>query len=1435
MASMSNHLESLIRDCTVQVIGEERGTGFFVAPGIVITCAHVTGSRRPPAVRWQRNGQSAVEATASGPARTLDHAERPIPALDAPYPDIAVIEVPALTDHPCVAVDDDWPQDLDTFYVCGYPREGGAELLTPARLSYRGMHATDPAAYIDLAEDTIKPGMSGAALVNLRTGGVCGVLVATKHPRQPDGGLAVPWAAAKGDLEGPLAANRAFHRRDQRWNAIAARRPRRRRPPDITRPLPENFEPRDDLIALAKDALRAASPSGGAHVVGLVGMGGTGKSVLACALARDDEVKQAFGDGIVWLEFGQRADPIARQKELAAAFGDERQAADPVHRLHNLEELLDGARCLVILDDVVQHQQLRHFELSVPESALLVTARDSTVLGQSGAVRSVPVYVLPPGPAWRLLTNWAAQGDTGLPPEATEVADQCEGLPLALAIAGAMVAHGHSWRYLRDAIWAADLHEILIGLPYYPREYENLFRVLDASVSCLKPADRECYLALAVFDGRGAVPAEVAFRLWRRLGLTEHNSERLIIELASRSLLRYDTATGTISMHGLQYAYARGRLGKERLRDLHGLLASAILDGWGSLGRGLPELPASRLADPVERYGVVQLTAHLEAADRDDDIHRLLAVSAPVSISQPGQVGNAWYAAHTRIGQTIAYDADLRLAWDRAKALADQAQPEARPVPAIGLEIRYALLSASLSSLTARIPPPLIAALVADGQWTVSLGVRHARMLPDAEAAARTLVDLLAHADGTDDDANVPAAELGAEALAAAQAVGNPVARATLLAALAAHTPTRAAAVREAWQAIGAIPAEQSRARAIAALANSAKRLPKKLRDEALRVAAESASPRSVAIILTALAPQLPPAERPGIVAGAQRAARRISHPGARATELSALLPLLPPDERVLVAREASAEVERIPAGLAQASAFATLAGLLPDSADRSALLVRAEQLTSTISQQAEKAVALTTLAARVPGKARRQALIGLAFDAICAETDLQARADALIALIALDRESADLRAKAEDVIGKIGQPTARAVALTALADRVGQGGYRSALLARALAEASVIDDAAARAAGLAALIRRRPGEDNAVAELGSRAIRQAIADAQASGQPQTQVAVAAALAPVAREDRAAILDRASLTARQLVDPRDRATACTALIPQLTGTARDDAMGRAARAAADIPDQHQQRAALLALLAAAPDVVSWQADAVTHALLAVNDRLRELRGAVVAAGADIEDRPSMLASILTAPALVLPSDTDLLPPETGAPERRTVSRGAEPVISAVGELRARAAALLVLTKASTGDTAAARPSARTVHAIEQAWEEMLNAGGLLRELSGPLRTQLLAASEAVEAASQAVEAAARLPAPDAAEPVRAAEPQSPGQQPDERAASMPPWAPDWRDFVDGAAGRGRSALMSELPTLGPAIARYGGSPAVAEAIRALLDVGHWWP
>ena len=1486
---MADSVEDLLRACTVQVVGGSRGAGFFVAPGIILTCAHVVGGHSRPIVRWARDGQPLIEAYAAGPGLTLDDKGPTIPGLEGGYPDIAVIEVPGLDDHPCVAIDTGTPGANDTFKVYGYPREGGAELLTPARLEYRGMHGTIPAAHLDLADDTIKPGMSGAALLNMRTGAVCGILVATKHPERSDGGLAVHWAAIEDDISDVLAANRAFHKRDQRWSAALARREptlqlrtpvMRRKPPEFARPLPEHFESRKDLLETTKGELLRPSAGGRARLVGLVGMGGAGKSVLACSLGLDPQVKEAFPDGIVWLEFGPHADLEARQIQLAAKFGVEQPAADSRHRLDNLNAQLARASCLVILDDVWKHEHLRDFDLHVPESALLVTTRDSAVLGQSALVRPVRVPVLAPGAARRLLAGWARQDPSCLPGEAQEVANQCDGLPLALAIAGAMVAGEHSWGYVCESIRNAALDELEFSFIDY-QEYKNLFRVLDASVSCLPEQDRDCYLALAVFEGRGDVPVETVFRLWQEIGLNGHKGEHLIIRLAHRSLLKYDSGARTFNMHGLQFVYGRHQLGEDRLQALHARLADNILDAWGGLDDGLPGLCTSSLADPGERYGVVHLSTHLNGADREEDIHRLLALNAPATATanQPGQIRNTWHTAHGRIGETFSYLADVRLAWDLAKASADRAFAAEELATSTGLEIRYALVSASMASITARIPRELIVALVADGQWTIREGRKHAWLLPTAEATARTLVDLLDYvstAQRRDSGSGPLAAELATEASATAHAVDNPVSRASTLTALVVHAPDLKAAVADAWKAICDIGGEYSRARAVAALAPKTT-LPTDLQDQAIRLAGKCEGAYPKAIILTSLVSRSPKPVRPAIVSQAWEAISAISQPKARVDLLMALLPYLPPDGQAAAAKQAREAAEAIPAGFEQASAYLTLAARLLDETDQSDMLSRAQQATGAISQPEEKAAALTALVplvsspvsaeqdalaaidmisspeataaaltalAKVRGRARQRVLIERALDAVRAGRQPTARADALADLLALDSGRDDLLNETALAIGEIGQPAARAAACTTAARQLKPGKRRSEMLLLALAEASAIDDADARAAGISTIIPYLPGWDNPAAESGDRrAVDQALADARASGRPKTLASTAAALAPVLPPaGRAAILNEASLAAYQVRDPADRAAALTALIPHLT-EGRPAAIAHACAAARQIPHEEQRRRALSAVLAAAPDALSQQARSVTDAADTVRERLDDFSSAFGECGVDIVDSSTIRDAILTNPALALSADADFLQPETSGSARKAVSRSAEEVISAVSELHSQAAALLIMTAADHEMTAADHereagisggPAAVRVIAQALLHAQLLNDKEA--QLPAPLHERVQAAIRSVrDAHSQAM---GSLPGSASCTSARA----QPGQLMPltetwgaTHTTPVPPWHPYWRKVIDDASSRGRSALISELSAIGPVVSRFGGSEAIAEAIAALLDAGRWWP
>jgi tetratricopeptide (TPR) repeat protein len=274
------------------------GAGFFVAPGKVLTCLHVVGDSPDLVVRWERDGCPATTAPVIGRVAALADRGRPIPALEQDYPDIAILQVDGPAGHPCVGIDLDWPSSHDSFQVFGYPREGGAVRLTPARLIYRGTHGTQPTAFLDLASDTIKPGMSGAAVLNLRSGGVCGVVVASKHPSHPDGALAIPWSAIATDLSDILAANRAFHQQDHRWDQAAAsgaprRPPGRGWPTDVSARLPVRVRTLGRGKELGQAVANAVAVSPVPTVV--LGTAGIGKTNLTTALIYDQQVKARFG------------------------------------------------------------------------------------------------------------------------------------------------------------------------------------------------------------------------------------------------------------------------------------------------------------------------------------------------------------------------------------------------------------------------------------------------------------------------------------------------------------------------------------------------------------------------------------------------------------------------------------------------------------------------------------------------------------------------------------------------------------------------------------------------------------------------------------------------------------------------------------------------------------------------------------------------------------------------------------------------------------------------------------------------------------------------------------------------------------------------------------------------------------------------------------
>jgi hypothetical protein len=1260
----------------------------------------------------------------------------------------------------------------------------------------------------------------------------------------------------------------------------------RKRPDDNTKPLPEPFARRDELLAKAKAELLKPGRIQTARVVGLVGMAGVGKSVLARALARDAQVRNAFHDGIHWLHLGQNPDTAARLKDLPAAFGDYRDADDSQQRLERLNRLLRGASCLVILDDAWDRTDLRDFQLSEPKSALLVTAQDEDALIRPAAV--CEVETLPPEPARDMLAACAGRDPALLPDAAGDVADRCDGLPLALAVAGGMVADGYSWDDLRVLLERARTRELRIREWDYP-DHNNLFQVLDASVSCLTTAEREAYLSLAVFDGLGEVPVDVACRLWCEAGFDESRSKPLMIRLNRRSLLQYYGSTRTFTLHSLQFIYAREELGEQRLRMLHSRLASIILDGWGGWDQDLLGLRTSLLTEPAERYGVLNLTAHLKAAGRDDDIHRLLAAESPGAavIGRPSRVENTWYSVHERIGEMAAYSADVRLAGNLAKSSADQAFAAAERTVGIGPEIRYALISSSISSIAAGISRALIVALVADGHWTARQGLKQAQLLPTAEAKARTLVDLLGHlneARRAEAAAEPPScvAEIVAEALAAADAIGEPSQRASILTALAVQTgePDRATVVARAFEAVRAVEWPSSRARALAALARKIK-LPKVLRDEALKLAQASGDPGSLVTGVTALAPQLRTSDRLAAVQVAWAAIGAISQPEARTAAVVALMSQLPVADRAEATSQGRQAADDIRSSVTRARALIALAGrlarsdpvrdavlsdaqeaigairqpeakaaaftaLLPRLSDRTVAETDALAAVEAIGDPEARAAALTALIPRLPAR-RRPELIGQALDVIGPIRQPKAKADALIALIPLDKRdqrSGRLQEKAAAAIDDIGQSAARAAALTALASHQEPGPRRSATLAQALAEACAIDDAGPRATGITGLASHLPGWDNPEAALdGRRAIDRALADARACTRPKPRaIALAILASALPKAGPPAVLNEAVLQAHDVMEPADRAAVFTLLIPQLIGSARGAAVLQACAAACDISDPDLRRAALSALVSAAPDALEHQAGSVAMTVDTLLERAADLDTALAACGADVADRPTIPAAILTTPARALfVGEAGLLPPRTPMPRRVAIFRSAQDVIFTVDDLLSRATALATMTAGHFAGSDDLGRGLAAAGAIARAWSMAGTLSAQLDRLPEALADRLLVAAQAIDDAhSWATGNPPQSPlppprdlAPAAGAGSRARVPEATAGYP--RGDCLPVWDPYWRAVIEKAVLGGRTALILDLSAMGAVIVHFGGTAAIQDIIEALLDVGRWWP
>ena len=104
-------------------------------------------------------------------------------------------------------------------------------------------------------------------------------------------------------------------------------------------------------------------------------------------------------------------------------------------------------------------------------------------------------------------------------------------------------------------------------------------------------------------------------------------------------------------------------------RAFHARIADRYLTAWGGLEAGLPGLHDLVKLDMDVRYGLRHLAAHLEAAGREDDLHRLMRLewSEHQGEQTRARFENVWYTVHERVGDTSGYLNDVDRAWQLAE------------------------------------------------------------------------------------------------------------------------------------------------------------------------------------------------------------------------------------------------------------------------------------------------------------------------------------------------------------------------------------------------------------------------------------------------------------------------------------------------------------------------------------------------------------------------------------------------------------------------------------------------------------------------------------------------------------------------------------------------------------------------------------------------
>jgi tetratricopeptide (TPR) repeat protein len=327
--------------------------------------------------------------------------------------------------------------------------------------------------------------------------------------------------------------------------------------PDPGEPVTPGLLPRDvpGFTGRSEELARLAGLAGGGRVVvtAIGGTAGVGKTALAVHAAH--QLLAEFPDGHLYADlrgYTEGQDPVEPGealelflRSLGVKAGD--IPSGVTERSGLLRQLLGSLRLVMVLDNARTEAQVRPLLPGAGTSLVLVTSR-STLPGLETDER-ISLDVLSQDEAVTMLAGLGGHRAAADPTAVAEVARLCGRLPLALRIAGQLLATHPTW----PVVWLAQLltgeRDRLARLGAGDLQVRAAFEV---SYQQLSDQDARLLRLIGLHPGPDFTPAAAA----ALAGADEEAAESALARLAAANLVAEDTV-GRFTLHDLLRLFAR--------------------------------------------------------------------------------------------------------------------------------------------------------------------------------------------------------------------------------------------------------------------------------------------------------------------------------------------------------------------------------------------------------------------------------------------------------------------------------------------------------------------------------------------------------------------------------------------------------------------------------------------------------------------------------------------------------------------------------------------------------------------------------------------------------------------------------------------------------------------------------------------------------------